>query len=180
MYFLLLLLFFIPASLCNLDYQNIPFNYESAINHLKQHQQTNLIELLDQSSVFSITPHKLSSYVSSLISNNQTTQCERDLEVIIEALMKRETWAMKVFDAWGKPIPSGILRGNTYLVGDYDECLQPMYVIGNKTFVAQPFDTQYCKLIFYLNQIFMRNFRHFATNARNNGFLFWALCSIIM
>ena len=143
-----LLLLFVPGIISDRDYETIPLRYEAAINHLKRYRQSNFMDLLDQSSVFSITQDKFSSYASSITANNQTTQCEKDLETIIQALEKRETWAMKVFDAWGKPIPSGILKGNTYLVGDYDECLQPMYIIGNKTFAAQPFDTQYCKLIF--------------------------------
>ena len=67
-------------------------------------------------------------------SKNQTTQCEKDFDTIVQAISKRETWALKVFDAWGKPIPSGILKGNVYWVGDYDECLQPMYLVANKSF----------------------------------------------
>ncbi|CAF5177198.1 unnamed protein product, partial [Rotaria sp. Silwood1] len=55
-------------------------------------------------------------------------------------------WALKVLDAWGKPLPSGLLKGNTYWVGNYDECIQPMYSPNNKTFLSQPFDTQYCTL----------------------------------
>ncbi|CAF2710964.1 unnamed protein product [Rotaria sp. Silwood2] len=55
-------------------------------------------------------------------------------------------WALKVLDAWGKPLPSGLLKGNTYWVGDYDECIQPMYLPNNKTFLSQPFNTQYCTL----------------------------------
>jgi hypothetical protein len=148
MRFLLLLLFSIPNIIGHRDYQTIPLRYEAAINHLKQFQQSNLIDLLDRSSTYSITSNKISSYIS-LVSNNQTTECERDFDISVQALLKRETWAMKVFDAWGKPLPSGVLKGNVYWVGSYDECLQPMYLMNNKTFVAQPFDTQYCKSIFF-------------------------------
>jgi hypothetical protein len=149
MHLLLLLVFFIPEIICQRDYETIPLRYDAAINYLKRQQQSNFIELLDYSSMYSITSGKLSSYLTSSVSNNQTTQCEKDFEIIVQALLKRETWALKVFDAWGKPIPSGILKGNTYLVGNYDECLQPMYLTNNKTFVAQPFDTQYCKFILF-------------------------------
>jgi hypothetical protein len=102
------------------------------------------MDLLDDASTYSITFDKMSSYVSSL-SDNKTTQCEQDFEIILEAVLKRETWAMKVFDSWGKPLPSGVLKGNIYWTGSYDECIQPMYLPNNKTFVKQPFDTQYCK-----------------------------------
>lgn len=42
-------------------------------------------------------------------------------------------------DAWGK-IPSGVLQGNLYELGDYDECLQISHF--NATFGA--FNGRYC------------------------------------
>ncbi|CAF3060708.1 unnamed protein product [Rotaria sp. Silwood2] len=53
---------------------------------------------------------------------------------------------MKVFDAWGKPLPSGLLKGNVFWLGNYDECINPLYQINNKSFVRQLIDTQYCAL----------------------------------
>lgn len=58
--------------------------------------------------------------------------------------MAKETWPRKVLDAWGKPLPSSILKDNMYSVGDYDECVNPMYDPANKSFIYQPFDTQHC------------------------------------
>ncbi|CAF4855020.1 unnamed protein product [Rotaria sp. Silwood1] len=69
-----------------------------------------------------------------------------DFEILLQAALNRDMWALKVLDAWGKPLPSGLLKGNTYWVGNYDECIQPMYLPNNKTFLSQPFDTQYCTL----------------------------------
>ena len=138
-----LLLISIPNIICFQDYQTIPLRYDSALNHLKQYRHFNFKNLLDDISSYSLSPEKFFSH-RSFVSNNQTTQCERDVEIIIEALAKRETWAMKIVDAWGKPLPSGILKGNLYWVGDYDECLKPLYLPTNKTFVPQPVETQYC------------------------------------
>jgi hypothetical protein len=140
----LLLLFSIPNIICQQDYQTIPLRYDVAINYLKQFQHSNFIDLVNDVPKYTITHDKMSSYLSS-VSNNATTQCERDFEIIIQGILKRDTWALKTIDAWGKPLPSGILKGNLYWVGDYDECLHPMYVPTNKTFVSQPFDTQYCE-----------------------------------
>ncbi|CAF4453991.1 unnamed protein product, partial [Adineta steineri] len=42
----------------------------------------------------------------SSISNNKTTQCEQDFEIILQAALKSDMWAIKVIDAWGKPFPS--------------------------------------------------------------------------
>jgi hypothetical protein len=139
----LLLLFLIPNIICHQDYQTIPLRYEAAINYLQQLQHSNFIDLVDDVSTYSITSDKISSYIS-LFSNNET-QCERDFDLIVQALLKREMWALKVIDAWGKPLPSSILKGNIYWVGDYDECLHPMYLISNKTFLSQPLDTKYCE-----------------------------------
>jgi hypothetical protein len=140
----LLLLFLIPNIICQQDYQTIPLRYDVAINYLKQLQHPNFIDLVDDVSTYSITHDKMSSYLSS-VSNNGTTQCENDFAIIIERVLKRDMWALKTIDAWGKPLPSGILKGNLYWVGDYDECLHPMYLPNNKSFVSQPFDTQYCE-----------------------------------
>jgi hypothetical protein len=140
----LLLLFLIPNIICHQDYQTIPLRYEAAINYLQQLQHANFIDLVDDVSTYSITSDKISSYIS-LFSNNETTPCERDLDLIVQALLKREMWALKVIDAWGKPLPSSILKGNIYWVGDYDECLHPMYLASNKTYVSQPLDTKYCE-----------------------------------
>jgi len=144
MFFLLLVLFSIPNIICQRDYQTIPLRYDAAIHHLKQYQHSNFLDLLDDVSTYSITTNRMSSYISS-VSNNETTQCERDFDIIVQGVSNRDMWALKVFDAWGKPLPSGILKGNIYWVGSYDECLQPMYITSNKTFVSQPFDTQYCE-----------------------------------
>ena len=79
-------------------------------------------------------------------STDQNTTCERDLHRLVFAASRRELWALKVFDAWGKPLPSGLLKGNIFWLGNYDECVDQLYQINNKSFLRQPFDTQYCKL----------------------------------
>ena len=52
---------------------------------------------------------------------------------------------MKVLDAWGKPLPSGFLRGDIYWIGNYDECVQLMYNSTHKSFIPQPVNTQHCE-----------------------------------
>ncbi|CAF1061127.1 unnamed protein product [Adineta steineri] len=145
MSFLVFLLLLISSVVCHQEYQTIPLRHDAAINYLIQHQHSNFTSLLDGISTYTIALNEISSYIS-LFSNNEVTQCEQDFEIILQAILKRDTWALKVFDAWGKPLPSGILKGNTYWVGSYDECLQPMYLPTNKSFISQPFDTQHCTL----------------------------------
>ncbi|CAF1089611.1 unnamed protein product [Adineta steineri] len=87
----------------------------------------------------------MSAYLSSRASN-ETTMCQEEFEKIIAGALQFDSWALKIIDAWGKPLPSGLLRGNVFWTGNYDECVQPMYLVDNKSFVAQPFDTQHCTL----------------------------------
>lgn len=46
------------------------------------------------------------------------------------------SFVQTVFDAWGK-IPSGILLGNQYELGNFDECLEVNYKENMSTFVGQ-------------------------------------------
>ncbi|CAF1070859.1 unnamed protein product [Rotaria sordida] len=74
------------------------------------------------------------------------TSCDQDFVELIEAAIRQDRWALKVFDSWGKPLPSGLLVGNFFWIGNYDECIQPIYSPESKTFVKQPFDTLHCTL----------------------------------
>jgi hypothetical protein len=132
---LLLLCSFLP----HVFPQVTALRFDLLIDRLRQYHHYNYADLLDDASTFAI--HS----IGSLTSSNKTTQCERDFELILEAAGQRDLWALKTIDAWGKPLPSGILKGNTFWLGNYDECLQPLYQPGNKTYLSQPFETQYCE-----------------------------------
>ena len=139
---LLILLSLLPGILCQSKYQPIPLRLDLAIARFNQYQHFKLVDILNHVP-YVMTPTQISARISSLDSN-QTTICEQELGVIVEAALRNELWALKILDAWGKPLPSGILKGNLYWVGNYDECLQQLYLPGNKSFVEQPIDTQYC------------------------------------
>uniref|UniRef100_A0A8D8CWM4 Nose resistant to fluoxetine protein 6 n=1 Tax=Culex pipiens TaxID=7175 RepID=A0A8D8CWM4_CULPI len=60
--------------------------------------------------------------LASQQSEVNATRCELQLQEFFEGLVSlKEYWAIQMFDAWGK-IPSGILSGNFYSLGDYDQC----------------------------------------------------------
>ena len=132
---LLLLCSFVP----HVFPQVSPLRFDLLIDRLRQYHRYNYADLLEDASTFAIDS------VLSLPKNNQTTQCERDFELLLQAAAKRDLWALKTIDAWGKPLPSGVLKGNTFWIGNYDECLQPLYQTNNKTYLSQPFETQYCE-----------------------------------
>ncbi|KAH8278500.1 hypothetical protein KR018_004096 [Drosophila ironensis] len=60
--------------------------------------------------------------VDPRIPTQQDLQCLKDLIDFSSALTTGQLWALKMIDSWGS-LPSGILAGNFYDLGNYDECL---------------------------------------------------------
>ncbi|CAF0937128.1 unnamed protein product [Adineta steineri] len=138
-------IFFLFCTLCpNIISHSSPYRFDLAIHRLNQYQK--FLPINPTKDIpYNLTVEQMLQYnMFSSISNNKTTHCEQDFEIILQAALKSDMWAIKVIDAWGKPLPSGILKGNTFWVGSYDECLQPMYLPANKSFISQPFNTQHC------------------------------------
>ncbi|XP_017077663.1 nose resistant to fluoxetine protein 6 [Drosophila eugracilis] len=48
--------------------------------------------------------------------------CASDMAALMTGLLNGQVWALQMIDAWGS-IPSGLLTGNSYDLGNYDECL---------------------------------------------------------
>ncbi|XP_016984860.1 nose resistant to fluoxetine protein 6 [Drosophila rhopaloa] len=48
--------------------------------------------------------------------------CLNDMTALMTGLRTGQYWALKMIDAWGS-IPSGLLTGNSYDLGNFDECL---------------------------------------------------------
>ncbi|CAF1073401.1 unnamed protein product [Adineta steineri] len=138
-------LFLLFSVLWNINSQFIPPQFDLAINRLRQYQYFSPIDLLKDVE-YNPTPKQMLEHMSVLLSNNKTSPCEQDIELILRAAVEKEMWALKILDAWGKPLPSGILKGNMYWIGNYDECIQPIYNPANQSFVSQPFNTQHCTL----------------------------------
>ncbi|CAF4631080.1 unnamed protein product, partial [Rotaria sp. Silwood2] len=145
---LCVVLFFLvslPNIVSQREYRTVPLRFDVAIDQLLQHQQFTLHEI-DRLS-YSITPAEMLASFSASSNSNTTTKCYQDFLLLFEAAVNRELWALKILDAWGKPVPSGLLKGNRWWVGNYDECLDSLYQPENKTFLQQPFDGQYCSLL---------------------------------
>ncbi|KAH8326531.1 hypothetical protein KR067_009949 [Drosophila pandora] len=49
-------------------------------------------------------------------------ECSTDLTAWRKGISSRQTWAWKMIDSWGS-IPSGIFTGDSYDLGNFDECL---------------------------------------------------------
>ena len=141
----LLLLFLLPHIVYQQEYHKIPLRFDVAINRLLQRHYYTSHEFDYES--YSIKPSEIRKLILHMSNSNTTAQCEQDFLVLVEAALSRHLWALKLFDSWGKPLPSGVLKGNMLWTGNYDECLDSLYQPANKTFLSQPFVGQYCKLI---------------------------------
>ncbi|UJR11689.1 hypothetical protein I4U23_015870 [Adineta vaga] len=139
-------LFVLFSLLLNTISQIIPLRFDLAIDRLQEYQQISLNNLLKHVE-FNLTPEQMLEYMSLLLSNNETNSCQQDFQLILQAAIEKQTWALKTLDAWGKPLPSGILKGNVYWLGNYNECIYPMYDPANKSFMSQPLTTQHCTLL---------------------------------
>lgn len=72
-----------------------------------------------------------------------------------------------MIDSFGK-LPSGILQGNLFFPGSYDECLSTTVINGSGGNQQQNiFNPKYCQINFPAEQV--------SWNAKNNSFLFFAI-----
>ena len=138
-----LVVIFVCSLFSNTISQLIPLRFDQAIERLNDYRRISPDDLM-KNLEYNLTPEKIFEYINSSKFNNQTSLCEEQFDLILNSVTKGDLWAVKILDAWGKPLPSGVLKGNVYWVGDYDECLQPWYYPGNKTYISQPFETQHC------------------------------------
>ncbi|XP_031639007.1 nose resistant to fluoxetine protein 6-like [Contarinia nasturtii] len=81
----------------------------------------------------------------------------------IQRGLRKEMWARKIVDSWGK-IPSGLLNGNFYELGEFSQCL-------NIDRNGKRYETQYClgQLTFEANLGIMPKSIGFGLN-HNHGF----------
>ncbi|CAF1453295.1 unnamed protein product [Adineta steineri] len=125
----------------NENYSPVPLRLDQAIAQIQLTQK-----FPSQNLNFNFNENLFSSnaWAVNAITHN-SSQCSQEFEALLNGTQQQEMWAMKLVDAWGKPLPSGVLTGNTHWVGNYDECLNPLYQIADKSFLQQPFDSQYCE-----------------------------------
>ncbi|CAD7090162.1 unnamed protein product [Hermetia illucens] len=67
------------------------------------------------------------------------TLCVLQFRRIFEGVSKKEKWAEKVMDSWGRVPPSGLYWGRTIDLGHFDECISTAHDFGeeNEIFVGQ-------------------------------------------
>ncbi|EDV92767.1 O-acyltransferase like protein [Drosophila grimshawi] len=68
---------------------------------------------------------------STRIPNQQDLQCLADMTQLTTGLASGKLWSVKMFDSWGT-FPKGLLMGNIYDMGNYDECIGIQKTISDK------------------------------------------------
>ncbi|XP_051862820.1 nose resistant to fluoxetine protein 6-like [Drosophila albomicans] len=70
-----------------------------------------------------ITQTDLDLRLDNRLPNQQDLLCLADMAQLMSGLSSRSYWALRMIDSWGS-IPSGILYGNFFDMGNYDECIK--------------------------------------------------------
>lgn len=79
--------------------------------------------------------------------SNDTKKCLEDIEFVFDGINRSEIWALRMFDAWAKELPSGLLYGNTMDLGNFDECMSVSETIGDRR-RKRVINGQHCTIIF--------------------------------
>uniref|UniRef100_A0A182JYF2 Nose resistant-to-fluoxetine protein N-terminal domain-containing protein n=1 Tax=Anopheles christyi TaxID=43041 RepID=A0A182JYF2_9DIPT len=80
-----------------------------------------------------------------------STECDRQLLVLVAGMQAKEFWTVKMLDSWGK-WPAGIFAGNMYELGHYDECVEVRHDYG-ATILAGTIRGRYCLLTVPLDNL---------------------------
>ncbi|XP_064599253.1 O-acyltransferase like protein-like [Liolophura sinensis] len=89
-------------------------------------------------------------------------QCRADTAFLLTNLVSLKPWALAMADAFGKP-GAGILKGNLYEIGNYDQCLattafeEHSWVAGTgpMTSKVERFKGEFCRVTFNLPKSFV-------------------------
>ncbi|XP_002137011.2 nose resistant to fluoxetine protein 6-like isoform X1 [Drosophila pseudoobscura] len=78
----------------------------------------------------------------SRIPSQDDLLCLTDMAQFMQALTAGKLWALRMIDAWGS-IPSGVLSGNAFHLGNFDECVK----ISEEITSSHSIHGKYCFLI---------------------------------
>ncbi|KAH8365340.1 hypothetical protein KR084_011219, partial [Drosophila pseudotakahashii] len=81
------------------------------------------------------------SIPNSRLTSEEDLLCLSDMTALKTGLGSNQYWALKMIDAWGS-IPSGLFTGNSYDLGNFDECLN----IRRVTSPSRTIQGKYCFL----------------------------------
>nr|XP_023017426.1 nose resistant to fluoxetine protein 6-like isoform X2 [Leptinotarsa decemlineata] len=114
--------------------------------------------------------------ISEILQKLENKECVAATTQVIEAMTRHERWALELFDSFAK-FPVGILYGNYYQMGNFDECVGV-----RKHIEMKDLQGQYCLADIYFKQknerversinLPLKKYRY----AFNNSLLHWGIC----
>ncbi|XP_057655436.1 nose resistant to fluoxetine protein 6-like [Diorhabda carinulata] len=116
--------------------------------------------------------------IQGAIKNISNPDCVKDFKYVLEAIGRKERWALEMIDSFSKH-PENILYGNYYQLGNFDECIKI------NDYDASIVKVQYCLIDIYLKKNFVDPSKHTRTEdmamGRNRSifdknFLHWSIC----
>ncbi|XP_020810599.1 nose resistant to fluoxetine protein 6-like [Drosophila serrata] len=99
-------------------------------------------------------------------------KCLAEMAMVVEGLKAGNYWALKMIDSWGS-LPSGLLYGTFYDLGNFDECLKVHEEISN----SQTIQGKYCFLAVPLKDIIDTGIKALETMQVKIATCFPASCS---
>ncbi|XP_050524824.1 nose resistant to fluoxetine protein 6-like isoform X2 [Daktulosphaira vitifoliae] len=98
-----------------------------------------LLFVLSTNALLTLSPNIIPSLPNTIL-NSSNPKCQKDSIRLLENLKTSTLWAQQMWDASAKQAV-GLLTGNIYQLGDFDECLQ----------VTKPIQAQYCLIDIKIN-----------------------------
>ncbi|GLV41238.1 uncharacterized protein CBL_04762 [Carabus blaptoides fortunei] len=115
------------------------------------------------------------SLILDALENLQDEICKEHVFLTLQALNRREKWAMQMLDASAK-FPQGVLIGSYYQMGNFDECISVR--LHERDHDVPRIKGQYCLADVQPNEILLSNKNKEAKLPRTeqNSTLHWAIC----
>uniref|UniRef100_A0A6P7FIG0 Uncharacterized protein LOC114328256 n=1 Tax=Diabrotica virgifera virgifera TaxID=50390 RepID=A0A6P7FIG0_DIAVI len=127
--------------------------------------------------------------VQEVIAKLSNAECVRDVAHVLQASNKGERWAYEMLDSFPK-FPEGILYGNFYQLGNFDECVRIKRTVnsnrGNTSVADTVLQGQYCLVDIHFRRKAeqtkqqIQNNENMALNINralfNNSIVHWAVC----
>ncbi|KAJ8921959.1 hypothetical protein NQ315_008593 [Exocentrus adspersus] len=123
--------------------------------------------------------------INEILKKLENDKCVRDTMLVLEGMTRHERWTLEMFDSFPK-FPVGILYGNYYQLGDFDECVGVKHSLVEEDQEDVAVQGQYCLADIHFRRK-KENHGRFARSTRkvedkvnrynfNNTVIHWGIC----
>jgi Nose resistant-to-fluoxetine protein, N-terminal domain len=104
-----------------------------------------LLEVSVNEAIFPDVPSLFPSSSAKAKIPKDDALCEKQISLLVDGFARKEIWALKVFDSFGKS-QAGLFSGNLVNFGHYDQCLGTRHRFTNKS--DGVYQGQHCMIFF--------------------------------